>query len=146
MPLNTGTLSRGSAGPEADMALQDEGDSQGWSVVRRDGGAEEWRTVALHAFWLRSPAALDAQRPAEPEDMEELAASFRRHGQELNVLEHDLTECLNEFKQAYQVLYQEPSAIALKKFSNVYDIDNLLVRIHKFRETVPTSVRASVPA
>lgn len=68
--------------------------------------------------------------------MEEIAARFRRYGAELNVLEHDLAECLNEFKQAYQVLYRDPSLIAQKKFSIVYHTDNFLVRLHKFRENV----------
>jgi hypothetical protein len=68
--------------------------------------------------------------------MEQIAARFRRYGAELNVLEHDLTECLNEFKQAYEVLYREPGAIAQKKFSIVYHTDNFLVRVHKFRENV----------
>lgn len=102
------------------MASHTEGHRQSWSVVRRDTDAERWQAVARDAFWLGSRAALDADRPGEPPGMGELSARFRRHGEELNVVEHDLTECLNEFKQAYEVLYRESSQIALKKFSIVH--------------------------
>src|SRR5262245_23267866 len=93
-----------------------------WSVVRLDPDAERWSPIAHHAFWLRFPAALDSESPTQASGMEE----FRRYGVELNVLEHDLTECLNEFKQSYEVLYQDPRNIAQKKFSIVYHVDNFL--------------------
>lgn len=118
------------------MVSHSEGNRQSWSVLLRDADAERWRAIALDAFWLRFPAGLDADRPAQPPRMEELAVRFRRYGVELNVLEHDLAECLNEFKQSYEVLYRGPSAIAQKKFSIVYHVDNFLVRVHKFREDI----------
>lgn len=118
------------------MAPDSDGPRPDWSVVRLDIEAERWRDVALDAFCLSAPAALDSSHPAEPLGMEEAAATFRRYGAELNVLEHDLTECLNELKQAYQVLYREPSAIAQKKFSIVYHTDNFLVRVHKLHENL----------
>lgn len=118
------------------MASDPEEHRHSWNFVPLDTEAERWGAIAIDAFWLRYPAALDSERPAQPPGMEEIAARFRRYGAELNVLDHDLTECLNEFKQAYQVLYRESSAIALKKFSIVYHVDNFLVRIHKFRENL----------
>lgn len=111
-----------------------EGPKHSWNVVRLDTDAERWRDIAVDAFWLHSPIALDSDHPAEPPGMEEIAARFRKYGAELNVLEHDLTECLNEFKQAYEVLYRELGAITQRKFSIVYHTDNFLVRVHKFRE------------
>ena len=116
------------------MASDSEGHS--WNVVRLDTDAERWHAIAIDAFWLSCPAALDIARPARPARMVESAATLRRYGLELNVLEHDLTECLNEFKQAYEVLYRGPSAIAQKKFAIVYHVDNFLIRVHKFRENL----------
>jgi len=118
------------------MTSDPEGHGDSWSLVRLDAEAFRWQELAQYAFWLRYPAALDSVRPGQPPGMEEAAATFRRYGEELNVLEHDLTECLNEFKQSYQVLYREPSAIAKKKFSIVYHVDNFLIRVHKFRENL----------
>ena len=68
--------------------------------------------------------------------METEADGFRRLGQELHVLECDLAECLNEFKQAYQVLYRQAESLTLKKFSIVYHTDNFYVRAHKLIEDV----------
>lgn len=118
------------------MTSDAEGPRHSWNVVRLDTDAERWRDIALDAFWLHSPLALDSDHPAEPPGMEKIAARFRKYGAELNVLEHDLTECLNEFKLAYEVLHREPGAIAQRKFSIVYHTDNFLVRVHKFRENV----------
>ena len=118
------------------MTSDTEGPGHSWNVVGLDTGAERWLLIARDAFWLSSPHVLDSDHPAEPPGMEEIAARFRRCGAQLNVLEHDLTECLNEFKQAYEVLYRPSRAIAQKKFSIVYHTDNFLVRVHKFRESV----------
>lgn len=107
-----------------------------WSIARRDADAGRWLEVSRFGFWLRHPEALSAKLPGRPEGIEEQANLFRRFGSELYALEHDLTECLNEFKTAYEVLYRDPKDLGLKKFAIVYHTDNFHVRAHKLIENV----------
>lgn len=104
-----------------------------WSVVLRDPDASRWLDLSAWAFWLRHPEALDSQ----PSDgLLNEAQQFRRLGQELHVLEYDLTSVLFEFKTAYQVDYQGGEHLSLKKFSIVYHTDNFHVRVHKMIENI----------
>jgi hypothetical protein len=106
-----------------------------WSIVARDPGANNWRDLAWYAFWLGSPAVLDEEPSRWSKELKARARDFQQIGSNLSVLEHDLAECLNEFKTGYEVLYSAEH-LALKKFSIVYHVDNFLVRVHKLRETV----------
>lgn len=54
--------------------------------------------------------------------------------QELYILEWYLTECLNEFKTAYQLAFARN--LSLKKFSVVYHTDNFNARVYKLIEDV----------
>jgi Cthe_2314-like HEPN len=103
-------------------------------VVATDPDFDRWVTISQLGFWLRHPAALTAGKD-RPEGLEDLA-QFERLGQELAILEYDLSQCLNEFLAGYQILYQEPKALPLKKFSVVYHTDNFHVRVHKLIENV----------
>ncbi len=107
-----------------------------WSIVAHDAQGAEWVSIAAYGFWLRHPTALDADRPSAPKGLEESASEFRRLGNELRVLESDLTQCLNEFKTAHEALYRDPEDLALKKFAIVYHADNFYVRVHKLVENV----------
>jgi hypothetical protein len=98
----------------------------------RDEGAVRWRVASLLCFWLRYPHAYPTVMGAP----EPALTSFLRYGDELRVLEHDLTECINEFRLAHEVLYHGPEMLELKKFAVVYHVDNFYVRIHKFVENV----------
>lgn len=107
--------------------------TENWSVVRRQDEASRWLDLSLWAFWLRRPEALDAP----PSDgLANKAQQFRRLGQDLHVLEYDLTSILFAFKTAYQVDYQGGEHLSLKKFSIVYHTDNFYVRVHKVIEDV----------
>lgn len=72
-----------------------------WSVVRYQNEASRWIQNAEYGFWLRHPEGLETRAASRPEGFEAEWAQFRRIGEELHVLELDLTECLNEFKTAY---------------------------------------------
>ena len=107
--------------------------TSGWSVVLRDPQAIRWLDLSPWAFWLKHPEALAAQ----PSDaLVNEAQQFRRLGEELYVLEYDLTSVLFVFKIDYQVHYQGGEHLLLKKFSIVYHIDNFHVRAHKVIENV----------
>jgi hypothetical protein len=100
-----------------------------WS---RDQDASRWIEISLLAYFMRYPGT--NSNSLEP--MADPLRGFLRYGHELRVLEHDLTECINEFQQAHEVLYHGPEHLELKKFAIVYHIDNFYVRIHKFIEDV----------
>ncbi len=104
-----------------------------WALVLRDPGASRWLDLSDWAFWLKHPEELAAQ----PSDgLVNEAQQFRRLGEELYVLEYDLTSVLFVFKIDYQVHYQGGEHLLLKKFSIVYHIDNFHVRAHKVIENV----------
>lgn len=105
-------------------------------ILLREPEAHRWLEASLYAFWRRHQNALDAEDPYRPGGLEEEADRFRRFGQELQVLEWDLTECLNEFRTAYRLLYRDKKDLALKKFSIVYHTDNFYVRVHKLIEDI----------
>lgn len=107
-----------------------------WNVSKRDPDAGRWLDASFYGFLLRHPEALGAELPIRPRSMKEQADLFRRFGYELYVLEYDLTESLNEFKTAYEVLYRDPKELGLKKFAIVYHTDNFHVRVHKLIENV----------
>jgi hypothetical protein len=104
-----------------------------WAVVLREPEASRWLDLSDWAFWLKHPEALDAQ----PSDaLVNEAWQFQRLGQELYVLEYDLTSILFVFKIAYQVDCQGGEHLSLKKFSIVYHTDNFYVRVHKMIENI----------
>jgi hypothetical protein len=105
----------------------------GCSIIRLQEEANRWQAVAEFAFFLRHPELLSMPFSAAVSRSE--FHRFRRFGQELHILEWDLTQCLNEFKQSYEVLYRAEH-LALKKFSIVYHADNFNVRVHKVNESV----------
>ena len=94
-----------------------------------DGDAIKWRTASLYCFWVRYPKGDLVQNST-------ILQRFIRYGDELRVLEHDLTQCLNEFQQAHEALYHDAKFLDLKKFAVVYHVDNFYVRIHKLIEDV----------
>jgi hypothetical protein len=59
-----------------------------------------------------------------------------RYGEELRILEHDLTECINEFQLAHETIYHDPENLELRKFAVVYHVDNFYVRVHKLVEDI----------
>jgi hypothetical protein len=88
-------------------------------VVLRQEEAGRWLDLSVNAFLLRHP--------------EVVAATWLPvRGQELCVLEWDLTMCLNEFKTGYQLAED----LTLKKFSVVYHTDNFNARVYKLIEDV----------
>ncbi len=101
----------------------------------------DWRDIAICAFWLRHPEALDAQHPYRPAGLTRERQRFLRLGLELQILESDLKECVNEFKTAYEALYNYPAVLHLKKFSIVYHVDNFHVRVHKLKENLVNLIR-----
>lgn len=111
----------------------------GWSVVLRQDEAGRWRDLSVNGFLLRYLDAVAAnQLPVRealgqlPEALGRELTEFIRIGQELYVLEWDLTECLNEFKAGYQLAQN----LTLKKFSVVYHTDNFNARVYKLIEDV----------
>lgn len=106
----------------------------GWSIVLRQAEAERWLDISEFAFFLCHAEELNP-RPFSKDDSRAEFQRFRRIGQELHILEWDLTECLNEFKLSYEVNYRAEH-LALKKFSIVYHTDNFNIRIHKVNENV----------
>src|SRR5689334_14081733 len=101
--------------------------------MRRQDEASLWNMIAGFSFWLRHPSELGSYPRVSPDFIPALDG-FLRYGFELEVLEHDLTECINEFSQACDTLYVEPQDLHLRKFSAVYHVDNFHVRVHKFLE------------
>lgn len=110
--------------------------AENWAFVSRQDEASRWLQMSAYGFWLCHPAGLEVRTPFRPEGFLKEWDRFWRLGEELDVLELDLTECLNEFKNAYQGLYRESKHLALKKFSIVYHTDNFNVRVHKFVENM----------
>ena len=104
------------------------------SIVLRDPEASRWLDLSAWAFWLKHPEALDAQMSDGMVNEEQ--QQFRRLGEELYVLEYDLTSVLFVFKTAYQIDYSGGEHLSLKKFSIVYHIDHFHVRAHKMIENV----------
>jgi hypothetical protein len=72
--------------------------TENWSIVRYREEAGRWLQISEYGFWVCHPEGLDARTTFRPEGLEAEWALFRRIGEELHVLELDLTECLNEFK------------------------------------------------
>jgi hypothetical protein len=88
-------------------------------------------------FFLRWPNALDVTNPlVAPRRLDGTMRHFRRYGHELEVLEHDLTECISEFRMACDQYYADVTRLELKKFAIVYHLDNFYVRVHKLIENV----------
>jgi len=106
----------------------------GWQIVLLQVEAERWLDVAEFAFFLCHAEEL-ASTPFSTATARSEFYRFRRIGQELHILEWDLTQCLNEFKLSYEVDYRAEH-LALKKFSIVYHTDNFNVRVHKVNESV----------
>lgn len=104
-------------------------------VVVPDAGSTRWVEISRIGFWLRHRQTLDAAKD-RPEGLEDQLRGFGRLGNELAILEHDLTQCINELLLGYQVLYHEPEDLALKKFSVVYHTDNFHVRVQKLIDNV----------
>jgi hypothetical protein len=108
-----------------------------FAIWRRDPNSRLWYLTALLCFWFRYPKTLRAASfPKPPSGLEKTMDSFRRYGEELEILEHDLTECINEFQAAHETLYRDPDNLELKKFAIVYHVDNFYVRVHKLIENV----------
>jgi len=84
-------------------------------------------------FWGRHPECVTGD---VPKSLVGDFDAFRRYGYELQVLEHDLTECINEFRLAYDHYYSNPDDLELKKFAIVYHTDNFYVRVHKLIENI----------
>jgi hypothetical protein len=111
----------------------------GWSVVVRQEEAGRWLKLSQYAFLLRHFETVAAnQLPVRevftqlPDAPRRELTEFIRFGQELYILEWDLTECLNEFKTGYQLA----ANLTLKKFSVVYHTDNFNARVYKLIENV----------
>lgn len=106
----------------------------GWSIVLLQAEAERWLDVSEFAFFLCHAEELKP-KPFSSADSRKAFQRFRRLGQELHILEWDLTQCLNELKLSYEVNYRGEH-LTLKKFSIVYHTDNFHVRVHKVNESV----------
>jgi hypothetical protein len=104
--------------------------------MQRQDEASLWNLIANFSFWLRHPTELGPTFPRMSRELISTFDGFSRYGFELEVLEHDLAECINEFVQACETLYAEPEHLELRKFSAVYHVDNFHVRVHKFLEDV----------
>lgn len=102
-------------------------------LLRDSEGAERWFWISAMGFWGRHPECVTAEVPkALKGDFD----TFRRYGYELQVLEHDLTECINEFRMACDHYYSNPDHLELKKFAAVYHVDNFYIRVHKLIENI----------
>ncbi len=65
--------------------------------------------MSLIGFFLRHPNVIDTAEPLlPPRNLAEAMDRFRRYGYELQILEHDLTECVNEFNMACENYYANP--------------------------------------
>ena len=109
-----------------------------WSVVLRQPETNRWRELSFYAFLLKHCEALAATRLPLGDALERFpdeSGKFFRIGEELCVLEWDLTGCLFEFKGGYKLDYG-PDNLSLKKFSIVYHTDNFNLRVHKLNEDV----------
>lgn len=106
----------------------------GWSIVLLQVEAERWLDVSEFVFFLCHAEELTST-PFSTANARSAFHRFRRIGQELHILEWDLTQCLNEFKLSYEVNYRAEH-LALKKFSIVYHTDNFNVRVHKVNESL----------
>ena len=111
----------------------------GWSVVLRQEEAGRWLDLSVNAFLLRHFETMVAKQLPVREVLRRLPdalgtelSQFIRIGQELCVLEWDLTGCLIEFKTGYQLAEN----LTLKKFSVVYHTDNFNARVYKLIEDV----------
>jgi hypothetical protein len=104
--------------------------------MQRQDEAGLWSLIAHYSFWLRHRSELGATFPRVSRELIPALEGFFRYGFELEVLEHDLAECINEFRQACESLYADTEHLELKKSSAVYHVDNLHVRVHKFLEDV----------
>jgi hypothetical protein len=104
-------------------------------VVAADADSIRWVEISRIGFWLRHPQFLGAGKD-RPEGLAGKLHRFERLGNELAILEYDIAQCINEFLIGYQLLYERVEDIALKKFSIVYHIDNLYVRVRKLIENV----------
>lgn len=100
-------------------------------IVKKQEDAQNWRVCSLLCFDIYSKSQF---RKADSHDTRRASDHALRFGQELEVLEHDLTECINEFTMAYRCYYSQPEDLELKKFSIVYHTDNFYVRVHKLIE------------
>ncbi len=104
-----------------------------FTIWKRDPDASLWQAISLFGFWLRYPNAHSPEglNPlAVPKGLKEAEEGFLRYGAELRILEHDLTECVNEFQQGHETPYHDPEHLNLKKFAVDYHVDNLHVRVH----------------
>lgn len=103
-------------------------------ILPRDSeGAERWFWISVMGFWCRHPECVTGK---VPKALESDFDTFRRYGYELQVLEHDLTEGINEFRMSCDHYYANPDDLELKKFAVVYHVDNFYVRVHKVVENV----------
>jgi hypothetical protein len=97
-------------------------------LVLKEEAAKHWRVIAVCC--LRTYQKL--------QDLEKVSTALWNHfwqlSLELEVLEHDLAECINEFAMAVHTHYAEPRDLELKKFAVVYHTDNFYVRVHKLIE------------
>jgi hypothetical protein len=109
-------------------------DERNWSLVAHDPEGDRWYQAAVVGFYLRHPEALDAYPSRE--SFLGAQESFVPLGWELTILDSDLAQCLNEFKTSYQVLYQDPGELFLKKFAVLYHTDNFYIRVHKLIENL----------
>lgn len=105
-------------------------------MLKRQDEANLWPSIALYGLWLRHPRELSSHFPRVSPGLSAALDEFLRYGFELEILEHDLTECVNEFATTCERLYAEPEHVELKKFSSVYHVDNFHVRLHKLVENV----------
>jgi len=106
-------------------------------IWKRDPDASRWEEISFFGFFLRYPnVTLSAHPPALPEDSRKAMGEFLRYGEELRILEDDLTECINEFQQAHEGTYHDPKYLELKKFAVLYHVDNFYVRVHKCVEDI----------
>jgi hypothetical protein len=72
--------------------------------IRYEEEVVAWRAVALAGYCLRNPGFADSPK-IDPLGF----TSFLRWGQELDILEHDLTECANEFILSSRSFIERPA-------------------------------------
>ncbi len=118
----------------------------GREYIRYEEEVVTWRTVAVAYYCLRNPGFADLPK-IDPRDY----TPFLRWGQELDILEHDLTECANEFILSSRSFYREASELNVRRFVVLYHVDNFNVRLHKlvdnlYRLVSLTEEGADLPA
>ena len=95
-----------------------------------------WDDVALCCFYLCHPDMLGISFKEVREGHREELKGFLRWGNELDILEYDLTQCVNEFILSSRHMYREQGELNVRKFVILYHVDNFNVRVHKLVDNI----------